>query len=326
MRTPLTLPSILRSAPRERRALPPFAYAFALLSVACGGFPQSNAIDLPRTDGVPVELKNVRMAESLAATLGPIPTTFSSSSGSNAIGVAFDVHVVDAAPQYAGVSARIACRIGDHTVVAPMAMDANNRLATAALGTKLEERTTFMPTPLSSAIPEVCEATLFYTIAPPLPAKSEARAIGTVCFSGGTLAEGACASDILPRTPAPTPVAVSSVIGRIGPLSGGGHGVGVTVLATAGEGVPQQFLIGGEATCEAAGATKDISIGLLMFGTDLQPGESQLQSASTRQSDALPTAPAWCTVRVQLADHGDKRTLAELCVRGDETTPGACSS
>jgi len=82
----------------------------------------------------------------------------------------------------------------------------------------------------------------------------------------------------LPRTPAPTPVAVSSLIGRIGPLSGGGHGLGVTVLATAGEGVPQQFLIGGEATCEVAGATKDVSIGLLMFGTDLQPGESQ-QSA-----------------------------------------------
>jgi len=303
-------------------------------ALACR-FDQSNAIDLPRTEGVPVELKNVRMAESLAAPLGPLPTTFSSSDA-NAIGIAFDVHLLEAAPHYAGVSARIACRVGEHTIVAPMASDASDRLATAEVGSRFEERTTFMPMPFSNGIPDVCETTLVYTIAPPLshvpslgdppPARPHMQTIGTVCFSGGKLEEGACGSAVLPRTPAPTPVEASRLIGRIAPLSGGGHGLGITVLATAGEGVPQQFLVGGEASCEVDGATRDVALGLLMFGTDLRPGESVVQSATTRQSDALPSAPAWCTVRVQLADHGERRLLAEFCVRGDETTQGACTS
>jgi hypothetical protein len=121
-------------------------------------------------------------------------------------------------------------------------------------------------------------------------------------------------------------VEASRLIGRIAPLPGGGHGLGISVLATAGEGVPHQFLVGGEASCEVAGAMRDVSIGLLMFGTDLRPGESIVQSAVTPPSDALPSAPTWCTVRVQLADHGERRPLAEFCVRGDETTPGSCRS
>jgi hypothetical protein len=171
---------------------------FGLLScaaLACG-FEQSNAIDLPRTDGVPVELKNVRMAESLAVPLGPLRTTFSSSRA-NAIGIAFDVHVLDAAPHHTGVWARIACHVGEHTIVMPMATDASDRLATVAVGSTFEERTTFMPMPFSNGIPDVCETTLVYTIAPPLShvpspgdppaARRHMQAIGTVCFSGGKL-------------------------------------------------------------------------------------------------------------------------------------------
>lgn len=305
------------------------------LVLACG-YEQSNAIDLPRVEGVPVQLVHVRMAESRASVLGSTPTTLSSGDAANAIGIAYDVRVVDAAPDHAGVSARLVCRLGEHAVASPLATDATNRLAAAAPGTVLEERTTFLPTPLFQGIPEVCETTLYYTIAPPLssvPSPGDPPApgphlqpIGTVCFSKGELSAGACAADVLPRAPASTPVEASRLVGRIGPLAGGGHGLGITVLVTAGEGVPEQFVVGGEATCETAGETKDLPLGLLMFGRDLPPGESIEQSGATPASHALPVAPAWCTVRVQLAEDGKKRTLAEFCVRGDETREGACSS
>jgi hypothetical protein len=305
-----------------------------VLVLACG-YDESNAIDLPRVEGVPVQLVHVRMAESRAAVLGSMPTTLSSGDAANAIGIAYDVRVVDAAPDHAGVSARLVCRLGEHAVASPLATDASNRLAAAAPGTVLEERTTFLPTPLSTGIPEVCETTLYYTIAPPLssvPSPGDPPApgphlqpIGTVCFSGGELSQGACAADVLPRAPASTPVEVSRLVGRIGPLAGGGYGLGITVLVTAGEGVPAQFVVGGEATCETAGETKDVPLGLLVADRDLPPGESIVQSGATRPGDALPEAPAWCTVRMQLAQDGGKRTLAEFCVRGEETEEGACA-
>jgi hypothetical protein len=327
--------------------IPPCTRAIALgltigVAPACG-FEESNALDLPRVQGSPVELRNVRMAESLFASLGAAPTKLSSSDGPNAIGIAYDVHVVDAAAPYSGVSAQLACRVGEHTVLSRLATDASGQLAAAAEGSTLEGRETFPPTPFSSEIPSVCETTLYYTIAPPLasvPAIGDdapaspgpvLQPLGTVCFSGGELVEGACPAEVLPRTPATTPLEVSRLSGRIGDLAGAPdgavrHGLGVTLLVTAGEGVPASFHLGAEATCGLGTGTRTIPIPLFMFGRDLAPGESIVHSAATSAREGLPSAPEWCTVDVQLAEGGGKRSLARFCVRGDATTEGACAS
>jgi hypothetical protein len=306
---------------------------FLAFAPACG-FKQSNAIDLAPVAGMPVELSNVRMAESLYALL-PGKTSFSSSDGPNAIGIAYDVNVVAAAPQYAGVSAQLACRVGEHTIVSRLASDASNRLATSAVGTKLEQRDTFPPTPFLDAIPEVCETTIYYAVVPPLtsvpsgpddpvePAPTP-HALGTVCFADNKVTEGPCSAELLPRVPADSPIAVSRVVGRIGSLQSGGYGVGVSVLATGGEPALDEFRIGAEAQCRVGDAVQKVPLGLMMFGRDLRPGDSFWESAATTPNGALASEPTWCTVEVLLATDGNKELLAEYCVRGEATTDGRC--
>src|SRR5688572_11245773 len=139
--------------------------ALASLLFACG-FEQSNAIDLAPVEGMPVELKNVRMAESFYALIGERTASFSSTDDANAIGVAWDTHVVGKAADYSGTSAKLVCRVGEHTIASRLATDANNQLASAPVGTKFEHRDTFPPTPFAEGIPTVCESTIYYTVAP----------------------------------------------------------------------------------------------------------------------------------------------------------------
>jgi hypothetical protein len=308
--------------------------AIALAAIACG-FKQSNSIDLEQVEGMPVELANVRMAESLVVGLGPGGSaSFSSSDRANAIGVSYEAHVVDKAAQYSGVTAQLACRVADHTIVSRIGTDASNQLAAAEVGTKLEGHETFPPTPFADAIPSVCETTLYYSIAPPLdvpkpgekrtPPADRLQPLGTVCFADDELREGPCSADVLPRVPAATPIAVSRLVGRIGTLDGGGHGVQVSVLATAGENVPEDFMILTKVRCKLADAIRDVAVPMMMLGTRLRPGESFWDSGATPSQSALESEPQWCTVEVLIAQDGTKERLAQWCVRGDAATEGAC--
>jgi hypothetical protein len=307
----------------------------ALVAVGCG-FKQSNAIDLAQVEGSPVRLANVRMAESLFASLGGGSASFSSSDKANAIGIAYDVHVTAEAKPYSGVSARLACRVGDRTVVGRFGTDASNRLASAEIGTTFEERDTFPPTPFAAEIPKVCETTLYYTVAPPLaavpepgdaiePSTHERLALGTVCFADDELTEGPCSADVLPRVPADAPLAVSQVVGHIGSVSGGGYGVQVSVLVTAGDDVPERFVIGADAQCKVGEELRDASLQLIMVNSHLRPGESFWQLGATSSQRALDAEPKWCTVEIAMAKDGEKQPLSQHCIRGTDVSNGACA-
>jgi hypothetical protein len=305
---------------------------FAVVLVGCG-FEQSNAIDLKPAPGMPVELKNVRMAEVLSAMLGAGPATFSSADGPNAISIAYDAHLVAEPAEHSGTTAQLACRVGEHTIVSALATDASFELAKAEVGTKLEQRETFFPTPFGVGIPTVCETTLYYSISPPLPVppqpidpdREKLHALGTVCFSDGKLVEGACSPDVLPRVPASAPLEVSRVVGRIGTVSGGGHGLEISVLVTAGETIPDDFMIAADASCLVGDAVRDVALPLLMFDRHLHPGESFWQAAGTPSGAAVESEPQWCTVDIRVAQDGVKQRLAQYCVRGDQATEGSCA-
>ncbi len=301
---------------------------------ACGN-KETNALDLAQVEGMPVRLTNVRMVESRYASLGGGSVTISSGDGPNAIGIAYDVHVVGQAAQHSGVSAQLACRVGEHTIVSRLATDASNQLAASAVGAKLDGHETFPPTPFGTGIPTVCEATLWYTIAPPLAAvprvgdapperTDERHGLGTVCFADGKLVEGACAPDVLPRVPAAAPIEITRVTGRIGDLQGGGHGLQIAVLATAGEGLTEQVPIGTEARCKAGNAVHEVPVPMFMHVADLRPGESTWHDAATPSGKGLPTPPESCTVDIMAVLEGEKRMLAQWCVRGDRADEGGC--
>ena len=100
--------------------------------VGCGNFWTSNTVDLAAVEGAPVKISQVKMRHSRMIGLSSTPATFSSGDGPNAVGVEFSVDKVSETPPHAGVAARLSCRVGDRVVVAPVAHDASNRLASLA--------------------------------------------------------------------------------------------------------------------------------------------------------------------------------------------------
>jgi hypothetical protein len=61
-----------------------------------------------------------------------------------------------------------------------------------------------------------------------------------------------------------------------------------------------------------------------LSGRDLQPGESRTGAGASARP-ALATEPTACTVAIRMATGSERTDLAEYCVRGSETTEGACA-
>ncbi len=310
--------------------------ACALAVAACSSANPSNEVDLPPIEGAPVRIVHAKTSESVAAGLGAAPVRMSSTSAHNAISIDYEARVVGRVDDHGGVSTRLACRVDDYTIVTGPTHDAMNRLASIPSGQSLPKRDTFMPTAFSAGVPETCEFSFLYQVSPPLrdvpeigstatPPQRRHTALGELCFARGVLTEGACGDDVLPRRPADAPLVASELVGRIAAEADGTHRLGVSVLVTAGEGVPAQIHVTANATCDLDGTPRDVRPWLHMFERDLRPGESAVGSGSTSPADPLPSAPTWCHVDVSMAEAGTVTSIGDFCVRGETTTRGACT-
>lgn len=311
----------------------------ALLAVGCGDSWSSNPVSLAPVEGAPVTVDGVVMRHSLMVGLGSAPTRVSSGDAPNTIGVSFSIEKTAETPPHAGASARIACRVGDHVVVEPMAHDASDRLAGLAVGARISSDATLSPSPFTAEIPTTCEVAFLYMVRPPIevppigsaepdPAapgpEAADLALGSVCLVGGTLREGACTPEELPRIPARSAIEVSELSARIASHPSGGYGVQATALLTAGRDAPRRWQVGATARCDTDGGSEERPLSMLAVGRDVAPGESIVASGATSPREAWPEEPRACTLRLERSGAGGRAPIGEYCVRGDETTAGAC--
>ncbi|MCA9707796.1 MAG: hypothetical protein KDK70_18235, partial [Myxococcales bacterium] len=307
--------------------------------VGCGNFWTSNTVDLAAVEGAPVKISQVKMRHSRMIGLSSTPATFSSGDGPNAVGVEFSVDKVSQTQPHAGVAARLSCRVGDRVVVAPVAHDASDRLASLAAGASLTGSETFPPSPFAAQIPSICQADLLYMVRPPLAVRAigspepdpdapgpEANdvALGAVCLAGGTLREGPCTADELPRTPASARLEVSEVSAELVPHREGGFGVTATVLITTGAEAMRDWNVHGRVRCMGDDAAGARPLSMLAIGRGLAPGESIVGHGSTTPSQSWSSEPEACTLGFESAIDGERASLGEFCLRGGQTTAGAC--
>ncbi|MCH9681730.1 MAG: hypothetical protein K0V04_09880 [Deltaproteobacteria bacterium] len=322
-----------------RRLAVLLAASGGLVCTGCGSYWTSNSVDLAPTADVPVRVRGVTMRHSLIAGLGMGPQNLSSADAPNAMGVDFDIEIVDAVPHHADVAARVTCLVDGHLVRNRVAHNASDRLASAVVGTVVSGSGRLMPSAFQREIPTQCEAELLYTISPPgphipeigsPPPAADARrpapvSLGVVCLEDGTLHEGRCTPQQLPRTPAPAALVVSAVDASIGARPGGtAFGLTASVMVTAGTDVPREARVFSRARCEVDGETQDLSLPLMVLVNDLAPGESIVGASATPKRFGTATAPARCQLSFMSGVGDTTSLLAEYCVERHRAVAGPC--
>lgn len=297
------------------------------LASACGGYKQSNAVDLPAKDGIPVKIVDVRMHEMLSAASG----TASGGTAPNTRGVSYAIEITGKPEPYAGTSTLVVCRAGDRTVAGNFSYDANPAFENAEIGTRLTGDESFVPSVFVEAIPSTCEARIYYTIAPPLPATPDgagggyrSQLVGAVCFVDDQLHARACTDTELPRTPAANDLEITELRGQT-IVEQGTHRLAVHALATLGASPPRQAALLAKATCAAADRMHEVTLSLVFVNDNVAPGEAVVSSGYMAAKDAMSTAPTSCTIDVSTkAGEGERRSLGTWCLRDGATTLGGC--